>query len=1018
MIDFNEAKPFGALGLRIDLDAVAARLRDTAEHWVPRLFPSGKKCGKEWRVANIQGYSPSNHGSCTIQLQGDHAGEWYEFDGGKGGGVISAVGHATGLSGRFLIEYAAELAGWKQGDKAPKPSTPSKAKSPKKTNNDIQFILSQCKPAAESITKTYLASRGLSHPATPDILFHPDLTHWETKMGYPAMVGVVRNAQGGVIGLHRTWLKADGSGKADIQKPKMMLGPCSGGAVRLSETIGEVIGIAEGIETALAVQNARPQLPIWAALSTSGMERVVLPPSVRRIVLLADNDKSGAGLKAANATAAKLAATGRRAWIAMPPREGEDFNDLLQHAGAEAVRKALDEAWEWKPVASAEPELSQQEIKPSAPDIKHLPHKPFGFSEPTGVRPMLRADNGDLAKLSDECWSVLYGANDPPWLFRFSMRMTWIDTNDEAQPKPQFVTEDRLKFILARQIDWRKEGKEALIPAHPPGSVIKDILATPNTRLPVLGGIVATPVFGPEGKLIATPGYHALARLMYAPHKAFVLPPIPAKPTAADTKAARELLLDDLLGDFPFTGDAERAHALALLLLPFMRPMIDGPTPVHLIEKPSAGTGGTLMVEAIAHITTGAGANLMSGEGDEDEWRKRLTSALRVLPTLFIIDNLKDKLDSAAFAAAVTATSWEDRILGKSEMVSLPVRCVWVVTGNNPAISHEIARRSIRIRLDSRADEPWLRRTFRHANLIAWVKENRSRLVAACLTLGQAWVAAGRPLSSQSIGSFENWAQIIGGVLEVAGVPGFLGNLHDLYEASDAEGTLWRGFVTAWWERFKSAEVCVSDLYRLAEDRDIVLPLGDGNERSRLIRLGKHVAKLRDRTFRIEGEQTVRVLASGTKARAQLWRLVPSEKSEPEKHSQHSPHSPEPAMESECSAQHSSQHSLENDMPDQGVSECHECCEFKSNPYTRAHAYAPAHAHTKNDTEKHSSHSQHSSSQTETMAYASECSSECPNGHSTAPESPPRLWPAWLEGMEAQFSPGMAEQISNAIKKP
>ncbi|MER2520956.1 MAG: toprim domain-containing protein [Bdellovibrionales bacterium] len=624
MIDFNDIASFGNSGPRVDLDAVVARLRDSAEDWVPRLFPSGKKVGKEWRIANIHGSSPGKQGSCTIQLQGDHAGEWYEFDGGKGGGIISAVGHATGLSGRFLIEYAAELVGWKQGDKAPKTSTPYKAKSPEKTNNDIRFILSQCQPAADTLVETYLAGRGHSCPATPDILFHPDLTHWETKMGYPAMVGVVRNAQGGVIGLHRTWLKADGSGKADIQKPKMMLGPCSGGAVHLSDEVGEIIGISEGIETGLAVQNAYPHLSVWAALSTSGMERIVLSPSVRRVVLLADNDKSGAGLKAANATAAKLAAEGRRVWIALPPKEGEDFNDLLLREGAEAVRKTLDAAQEWQFVASAEPELTEQPTQKPVPEIKHLPHKPFGFSEPTGVRPMLRADDGDLARLADACWSNLYAGNDPPWLFRFSMRMTWVDMNDEARPKPQFVTEDRLKYILARQIDWRKEGKEALIPAHPPMSVIKDVLATPNMLLPVLGGIVANPVFDPNGRLVATPGYHARAKLMYVPHKEFVLSPIPAKPTADDIKEARELLLDDLLGDFPFTGDAERAHALALLLLPFMRPMIDGPTPVHLIEKPSAGTGATLMVEAIAVIATGAGANLMSEGRDEDEWRKRL----------------------------------------------------------------------------------------------------------------------------------------------------------------------------------------------------------------------------------------------------------------------------------------------------------------------------------------------------------------------------------------------------------
>jgi hypothetical protein len=62
-------------------------------------------------------------------------------------------------------------------------------------------------------------------------------------------------------------------------------------------------------------------------------------------------------------------------------------------------------------------------------------------------------------------------------------------------------------------------------------------------------------------------------------------------PTAGEIAAARGLIVDDLLGEFPFTSPAERAHAVALLLLGFLRAMIDGPTPLHLIEKPAPGTG-------------------------------------------------------------------------------------------------------------------------------------------------------------------------------------------------------------------------------------------------------------------------------------------------------------------------------------------------------------------------------------------------------------------------------------------
>jgi len=78
-------------------------------------------------------------------------------------------------------------------------------------------------------------------------------------------------------------------------------------------------------------------------------------------------------------------------------------------------------------------------------------------------------------------------------------------------------------------------------------------------------------------------------------------------------------LLDSLLGDFPFADQASRANALALLLLPFVRPLIDGPTPLHLIEAAKPGTGKGLLADVVHAIATGrpASATAEVGEGEE-----------------------------------------------------------------------------------------------------------------------------------------------------------------------------------------------------------------------------------------------------------------------------------------------------------------------------------------------------------------------------------------------------------------
>lgn len=863
MIDLNDAT---AAPGRYDLEAIVQRLRETAHAWVPGMFPNGRRQGDEWRLANIQGAPPRQSGSCVIMLRGEHAGDWHDFDGGDGGGPLSTLAHGTGLADRALFAHAAGMTGWT--GEGPARQEPAPAPKPERdASRDIAFILEHAQPIQGTPAERYLVGRGLVVPDGADLLFHPDLANFETRAGYPALVGLVRNLAGEVVAVHRTYLQEDGGTvrKADIPKPRMVLGRSGGGTVRLAP-IGQqgALGLCEGIETGLAAMLACPGLPVWAALSTTGLEQALLPPEARRVVILADHDASGAGMRAAEAAAAKLHLEGREVSIALPPREDTDFNDMLRRDGAEVIAALVDQA-----MRSAAPPPPAQELETGR-------HLPIGFVEPAHPLPTARADEGNLDRATARAWGLVLSANRSPWLFRLGGEPSWVVPDDEGRPVPVPVREERLRHMLAKLADWRKgTAKGDLVPAPPPTGVMKSMVATPDPALPVLAGIVTAPVLGRGGVLLTEPGYHPDARLLYRPPPGFALPPVPERPSAPDTAAARSLLLDDLLGDFPFTSEAERAHALCLLLLGFVRAVIDGPTPLHMIEKPTPGTGATLMVDTIATIHTGCGASVMTEGRDDEEWRKRITAKLRQIPSLVLIDNLRGELDSAALAAALTAPFWEDRILGASEMARLPIRCTWVATGNNPTSSHEIARRLVRIRLDARTDQPWRRDGFRHPDLMVWVRANRARLVAACLILCRAWVAAGRPRGERSIGSYEAWSQAMGGILAVAGVPGFLGNLEELMEASDTEGGAWRGFVQTWWDRFGTAEVSVSDLFGHAKLADPPLPISAKDENGQRVRLGLALRKLRDRAFRV-ADRLVHIRPATTMHNAQRWRLEPS----------------------------------------------------------------------------------------------------------------------------------------------
>jgi phage/plasmid primase-like uncharacterized protein len=190
-------------------------------------------------------------------------------------------------------------------------------------------IWRSAKPAQGTSVETYLTSRGIDLSPPDSLRFHNGLRHPSGGI-WPAMVALVTDgADGTPLAIHRTFLTADGGGKAPIGPQKMMLGPCRGGAVRLADP-RDVLMIGEGIETCLAAMQASGHAA-WAALSTSGLRALNLPNHVRHVIVLADGDEAGEA--AARNCARRWKREGRRARIARPPW-GMDFNDMLRGRAA------------------------------------------------------------------------------------------------------------------------------------------------------------------------------------------------------------------------------------------------------------------------------------------------------------------------------------------------------------------------------------------------------------------------------------------------------------------------------------------------------------------------------------------------------------------------------------------------------------------------------------------------------------------------------------------------------------
>lgn len=202
--------------------------------------------------------------------------------------------------------------------------------------------------------RDYLKNRGLDGAAFVESLrLHLEYPYYDPasrrRLGhFPTVVGRITDPGGTMIGIQRIFLTRDGL-KADVPEPKKCLGSIKGGAVHLG-TPTTTLGVAEGIETGLAVMLAT-KMPIWAAVSATGMESLLVPDQVKHVFVWADLDRGGAGLRAAERLAHRMREDRRVVCILLPAGPIPDGE------------KSLD----WLDVYNADPGLLVAALKKARP---------------------------------------------------------------------------------------------------------------------------------------------------------------------------------------------------------------------------------------------------------------------------------------------------------------------------------------------------------------------------------------------------------------------------------------------------------------------------------------------------------------------------------------------------------------------------------------------------------------------------------------------------------------------------
>jgi len=468
-------------------------------------------------------------------------------------------------------------------------------------------------------------------------------------------------------------------------------------------------------------------------------------------------------------------------------------------------------------------------------------------------RPTIYTEDRRLQDITSEALDSLLGNSDTPLIFQRGGFLCRLREKEPGKLVTENINDAILRGILSRSADYRKTEMSKLCP--PPSHVIKDVLTLGEFPFPYLDGIVSCPVLRADGSLLSVPGYDEASNLYYNESEELEMPEIPDSPTRDDAIQACKFVISNIFVDFPFEDDASMANALAGLLSPIVRPMIEGCIPMMLVDKPSPGTGASLILEVISIIAIGQVAEMKSPQGGEQEWRKMITSTLREGPALIYIDNIDNLLKSASLSRALTLSRWSDRLLGKNEMLSLPQRACWYANGNRLSLGGDLPRRCYLVRMDAKMAHPWERdpSKFKHSDIRGWLTENRGRLLAALLTMARAWVVAGRSSGTgKVIVGYTEWVETLDGILKHAGVTGFLDNLDELYSQADEGTDQWQTFLETWFsifgDRVVSSKEVVMQLEKLDTDFSTEAPeeiskAMSGNKIGRVIRVGKALSK-------------------------------------------------------------------------------------------------------------------------------------------------------------------------------
>jgi hypothetical protein len=324
---------------------LARSLARNAEAVCRHYLSSGRREGRYWLVGDVEN-TPGR--SLYVRLTGPEfgkgaAGKWTDAATGGHGDLLDLI--AANQRCDTLRDVLDEARSFLRLPR-PEPVQHQRQQSaPTGSPEAARRLWGMSRPVNGTVADAYLRNRGITDLRNSGALrFHPCCWYRgdehdpadRARDAWPALIASVRDGDGKLTGVHRTWLDPSGIGKAPVSTPRRAMGHLLGHGVQFGGT-DKVMAAGEGIETMLSLRQVTPTLPMVAALSANHLAALELPPALRRLYLARDDDPAGRTAVDALATRA------RQAGIEVLPLDAElgDLNEDLRLLGRDALATSL-----------------------------------------------------------------------------------------------------------------------------------------------------------------------------------------------------------------------------------------------------------------------------------------------------------------------------------------------------------------------------------------------------------------------------------------------------------------------------------------------------------------------------------------------------------------------------------------------------------------------------------------------------------------------------------------------------